>query len=206
MPPSANPLCVQCAKLSRDEAIVLHGPEGTGVQCWKVKTCDNRRSYHRNAPMVNQVRKQRRRQQKEQPSTVAVPSLEASSTLQLQGDFHPDGTGAAAPRRSRSKRAETVTVPTFDAATPHAYLYWYRRGKDLPVHAIAAELWLGDQRRARACFHVTGGGAVQIKETLLHVLQEFSTLAGSKVRYFRDEVELMPDRCPLRPCPLHPDS
>ena len=203
MPPSANPLCVQCAKLSRDEAIALHGSEGTGVQCWKVKTCDNRRHYHRNAPMFNQVRKQRRRQQK--GTMPAVSSLGASSTLQLQGDFHPGEAVVAAPRRSRSERTETVTVPTFDAATPHAYLYWYRRAKDAPVHAIAAELWIGDHRRARACFHVTGGGAMQIKETLLHVLQEFSTLAGSKVRHFRDEVELMPDRCPLRPCPLHPE-
>jgi hypothetical protein len=108
MPPSANPLCVQCAKLSRDEAIALHGPEGTEVQCWKVKTCDNRRHYHRNASMFNQVRKQRRQQKGQAP---AVSSLGASSTLQLQGDFHPGEAVIAAPRRSRSKRTETVTVP-----------------------------------------------------------------------------------------------
>lgn len=203
MPPSANPLCVHCAKLSRDDAIALHGADGTGVKCWQPKRCDNRREYHCHAPMRNQVRKQRRQQQKGL-STPVGQSLEAS-TRQLQGDWQTDTQAPATPQRSRSKRTETVTVPTFDVATPHAYLYWYRRAKDAPVHAIGAELWVGDHRRARACFHVTGGGAVQIKETLLHVLESFSTLAEAKVPHFRDEVELMPDRCPLRPCPLHPE-
>jgi|GEM_PF-2008806 len=204
MPQSANPLCVQCAKLSRDDAIALHGPEGTGVLCWKTKTCDNRRYYHRQAPIVNQVRKQRRQQQKGL-STAVVQSLEAS-TSQLQGDVQAPAKSQTPPQRSRSKRTQTVTVPTFDAATPHAYVYWYRRAKDAPVHAIGTELWIGDHRRARACFHVTGGGAVQIKATLLHVLEEFTAIAGAKVPHFRDEVELMPDQCPLRPCPLHPES
>lgn len=153
--------------------------------------------------MRNQVRKQRRQQQKGQ-STPLAQTLQGNAS-QLQGDFQTGQVLPTAPRHSRSQRTQTVTVPTFDAATPHAYLYWYRKAKDAPVHAIGAELWIGDHRRARACFHVTGGGAVQIKATLLHVLEEFSTLAGAKVPHFRDEVELMPDRCPLRPCPLHPD-
>ncbi len=51
----------------------------------------------------------------------------------------------------------------------------------------------------------SAGGAVQIKAQLLHVLESFSEIAGVKVSYFRDEVELMPEQCTLRPCPLHPE-
>ena len=203
MPRPPNPRCVHCAKLARDEAQRLHGVDGDGSNCWDDKRCDDRRYSYRVAPMRNQVRQQRRQQQKGMSSAVVQPL--DSTTRQLQGDFQTGAKSHTAPKRSRSKRTETVTVPTFDVATPHAYLYWYRRAKDAPVHAIGAELWIGDHRRARACFHVTGGGAVQIKATLLHVLEEFSTLAGAKVPHFRDEVELMPARCPLRPCPLHPE-
>ena len=204
MPRPPNLKCVQCAKLVRDEAQRLHGESGDGSCCWDDKRCDDRRYSYRVAPMRNEVRRQRRRQQKGR-STPLTQTL-YSSARQLQGDCQTDKAARTTPRRSRSQRLQTVTVTVLDVATPHAYLYWYRRAKDAPVHAIGAELWIGDHRRARACFHVTGGGAVQIKAMLLHVLEEFSAIAGAKVPHFRDEVELMPDQCPLRPCPLHLES
>ena len=170
----------------------LHGESGDGSNCWNTKRCDDRRYSYRAAPKRNAVRKQRRRQQ---GLTQTVEPTERIALL----------VGESQPSHSRSKRTQAVTVPLLEVATPHAYLYYFRRSKDAPVHALMAQLWVGDHMRARACFHVTGGGAVQIKETLRHVLQEFSDIAGVRVPYFRDEVELMPDLCPLRPCPLHPD-
>lgn len=188
-----NPLCVACAKLSRDAAIALHGPEGTGEPCWvsKHNRCDKRRQYYASAPVYNQIRKQRRRQQgltATTGSSASIPSVSESKSA-----------------RTRSQRAQVVTVPQLEVATPHAYLYYFRRAKDAPVHALMAQLWIGDHLRARTCFHVTGGGTVQIKAQLLHVLEQFGAIAGGKVPYFRDEVELMPEQCPLRPCPLHPE-
>ena len=169
----------------------LHGPEGDGSNCWNPKRCDDRRYSYRAAPIRNEVRKQRRRQQ------VVTEAVGGSSTVQAVGESQSS--------RSRSNRAQAVAVPMLEVATPHAYLYYFRRSKNAPVHALMAQLWIGDQLRARACFHVTGGGSVQIKAQLLHVLESFSDIAGVKVPYFRDEVELMPDQCPLRPCPLHPE-
>lgn len=183
MPRPPNPKCVQCAKLTRDEAMQLHGSEGDG--CWNAKRCDDRRYSYRTAPIRNEVRKQRRR------LTGTVADTEATTPTPTP--------------RPRSQRAVTLDLPALSAATPHAYLYYFRTAKDAPVHALMAELWLGEHRRARACFHVTGGGTVQIKAQLLHVLEEFSRLAETRVPHFRDEIELMPECCPLRPCPLHPE-
>lgn len=172
----------------------LHGSEGDGSNCWNPKRCDDRRYSYRAAPIRNEVRKQRRRQQGLTAAVSSTTGEQTATTLSVVES-----------QPSRSQRAQAVAVPLLDVATPHAYLYYFRRAKDAPVHALMAQLWVGDHMRARACFHVTGGGAVQIKAQLLHVLTSFSDIAGVKVPYFRDEVELMPEQCPLRPCPLHPE-
>ncbi len=202
-----NPLCVQCAKLSREAAIALHGPEGTGERCWvsEHNRCDKRRHYYAAAPVYNEIRKQRRRQQGLAPLGLTSPLGQTTGDQTAIPPAVGESQPSPAPAPSRSHRAQAVAVPLLDVATPHAYLYYFRRAKDAPVHALMAQLWVGDHMRARACFHVTGGGAVQIKAQLLHVLEQFSVIAGVKVSYFRDEVELMPEQCPLRPCPLHPE-
>ncbi len=197
MPRPPNPKCLQCAKLARDDAMRLHGPDGDG--CWNRKRCDDRRYSYRVAPIRNEVRKQRRRQGLTQ--SVAQTTEDQTAITPTVGESQP--TPSAAP--ARAQRAQVVTVPQLEVATPHAYLYYFRRSKDAPVHALMAQLWVGDHLRARACFHVTGGGAVQVKAQLLNVLEQFSQIAGVTVPYFRDEVELMPEQCPLRPCPLHPE-
>lgn len=95
-----------------------------------------------------------------------------------------------------------IPSTTLTVATPHAYMHWYWQGKDAPLHAIGVALGVGDHPRAKGCFHITGGGSVQVKVMLLHALDDFSALLDQRVPHDRGEVEL----CPLRPCLLFPQG
>ncbi len=44
MPKTANEKCRLCAKLSAEEAIARHGPDGTN--CWVGGPCHKRRTYY----------------------------------------------------------------------------------------------------------------------------------------------------------------
>lgn len=45
MPKPRNPKCELCAKMSAEQAQILHGPDGDN--CWKGQRCHNRRSHYR---------------------------------------------------------------------------------------------------------------------------------------------------------------
>ena len=193
MPRALNPKCAACCKLSRPEAIARHGGE-----CWDAQRCDDRRYKYRWRGQRNEARKQQRLAQQQLQLSVCSPS--PSGTAERAVSPSVVTLSALSPDFPQLDIPET----TLTVATPHAYVHWYRQSKDAPLHAIGVALWVGDHPRAKGCFHITGGGSVQVKAMLRHALDDFSALIGQRVPHYRGEVELMPDLCPLRPCPLFP--
>ena len=170
--------CRLCSKLDAQEAQQRHGSDGDG--CWNPNYCHNRRSYYRHRGVRNYVRKQRRHgQQTEQ----ALSEPEASTSVRV------------------------VTLEVLAPTAPAAVVHWYRMTKDSPLHALGAELWMGNDRMAKIePVHCLGLAESQVKTLLVRILGEFSSFSGLKVERFRSAVELHPLNCPIRPCPLHPDS
>jgi hypothetical protein len=89
------------------------------------------------------------------------------------------------------------------AVAPAAVLYLYRARVDDPLHAIGAELWLGQSKVAQIePVHTMGLMPAQIKVFLKEILTAFSGQVPG-VNQFEVQKELSPDCCPIRPCPLH---
>jgi hypothetical protein len=89
------------------------------------------------------------------------------------------------------------------AIAPAAILHLYRARVDDPLHAIGAELWLGQVKVAQIePVHTMGLMPAQIKAFLKEVLMAFSVQVPG-VTQFEVQKELSPDCCPIRPCPLH---
>jgi hypothetical protein len=99
-------------------------------------------------------------------------------------------------------------------STYAAFLVLYRSNKESPVHAIASEIWQGDQRAGLTePIHTFGLKAIPqrqgeqriepIQSVIAQLLDTLRTEYG--VTAFEWEViERSPADCPLRPCPLHP--
>ena len=146
-----------------------------GDRCWDEAYCHKRRSYYRHRGVYNHLRSARRHQQQEQ--------------LLVEASNH--------------HRVAILEIPV--PATPAAVVHWYRETKDSPLHALGAELWIGNNRVAKIePVHCLGLTEMQIKTLLLRILDGFSQFCGMKVERFRSSVELNPLNCPLSPCPLHP--
>jgi hypothetical protein len=106
-----------------------------------------------------------------------------------------------------SDRATTVTIEIPVPAIPAAVVHWYRETKDSPLHALGAELWVGNDRVAKIePVHCLGLTELQVKTLLLRILDGFSQHSGLKLERFRTAVELHPLNCSIRPCPLHPQA
>jgi hypothetical protein len=102
--------------------------------------------------------------------------------------------------------APVVTISLPSPAIPAAIAQFYRETKSSPLHAIGAELWLGNHRALRIDpIHCMGMGESQVEQFLKAALTCFSTHAQQKIERFRASVELHPENCPLHPCPLHPE-
>jgi hypothetical protein len=101
-------------------------------------------------------------------------------------------------------RGTVLTV--VPVVVPAAVLYLYRARVDDPLHAISADLWLGQVKVAEIePVHTMGLMPAQIKVFLKEVLTAFSgQVPGGSVTQFEVQKELSPDCCPIRPCPLHP--
>ncbi|BDA76281.1 hypothetical protein CAL7716_104470 (plasmid) [Calothrix sp. PCC 7716] len=88
-----------------------------------------------------------------------------------------------------------------------AILLLYRDSGERPLHALGAELWLGQAPTFRLqsvhCFGLTAGA---IREYTQQVLEAFSLASGINLNKYKDIFEISPERCPVRPCPLHPDD
>jgi hypothetical protein len=168
--------CRLCSKLDSQEAQQRHGSDGDG--CWNPNVCHNRRSYYRHRGVRNHVRKQRRRNQ-------------------------PPELGLA---KSQVPSGRVATLEVLAPAVPAAVVHWYRITKDAPLHALGAELWIGNDRVAKVePIHCLGLTELQVKTLLVRILDVFSQHSGIKVERFRSSVELHPHNCPIRPCPLYPE-
>lgn len=117
-------------------------------------------------------------------------------------------------QRRREQPAESGVIPSERVATldvlapavPAAVVHWYRATKDAPLHALGAELWVGNDRVAQIePVHCLGLTELQVKTLLVRILEVFSQHSGRKVERFRSSVELHPQNCPIRPCPLYPE-
>ncbi len=97
-------------------------------------------------------------------------------------------------------QTEVVLSP----AAPAALLYLYRERVDTPLHAVGAELWLGQEKKAAIePAHCLGLTSRQVAAYLQEVLQVFSHKYEVSISKFAAQVELDPSRCPISPCPLH---
>ncbi len=88
------------------------------------------------------------------------------------------------------------------AMTPAAVLVLYRQHSDAPVHAVAAEVWQGNQKVAEVkpihCMGMRGDRvSAYIKEMLVSLHQQFD------IARFEDVIKEIPvSRCPIVGCPL----
>jgi hypothetical protein len=100
----------------------------------------------------------------------------------------------------------TININLPSPATPAAVAQFYRETKNSPLHAIGAELWLGNHRALRIePIHCLGMTESQIEQFLKVALTSFSEHLDRKIDRFRSAVELHPENCLLTPCPLHPE-
>jgi hypothetical protein len=79
---------------------------------------------------------------------------------------------------------------------------------DKPIHAVRAELWIQQKQVVTTepihCFGMTPS---QINTVLVQILHSFSEYCEQAVKAFQPHpVNLHPQLCPLRPCPLHPTN
>ncbi len=177
MPRAINRKCLACAALSAEDAIATHGPQGDN--CWNPGNengwgydCHRRRSHYRHRSDTNAVRRRLRR-------AGELPSA----------SVQPTGT------------ALEVAAPLPVASTA-AVLVLYRQHAQAPVHAVAAEIWQGNQKLAQIqAVHCLGMRAdrlgAYLKELLTSIHEQFG------VARFEDVVKELPVlHCPIVPCPL----
>jgi hypothetical protein len=174
VPKAQSEKCRLCSKLAIAQVLDRHGPNGSN--CWVGKPCHKRRSYYRNRELL--VRSFRYNANKRQQYRGVAVEAEVD-----------DGKGTV-----------LTVVP---AIAPVAVLYLYRARVDDPLHAIGAELWLGQNKIAQiAPIHTMGLMPAQIKVFLKEILTAFSGQV-SGVTQFEVQKELSLDCCPIRPCSLH---
>lgn len=88
---------------------------------------------------------------------------------------------------------------------PAVYRHYYRATQNSPVHALGAELWVG-QRKVSVIgpVHTLAWTEADVKSFWRSVLETFSKkVPGKVIRGFEDNLNIPPSRCPIRPCPLH---
>lgn len=173
----ARPDSEKCRLCSKLSSLEAQQKHGEGGDgCWNPKYCHNRRSYYRHRGVRNHQRKQQRLQQQQDTSSPVRDSL------------------------------GVVTLEIPSPAVGAAVVHWYRETKDSPLHALGAELWMGNDRIAKIePVHCLGLTESQVKTLLIQILNVFSEHCGMKIERFRSSVELHPLNCPTRPCPLHPE-
>jgi hypothetical protein len=77
-------------------------------------------------------------------------------------------------------------------------------GADTPVHAIAAEIWQGQERVAIVpAIHCAGFVPSQVHQYVGKMLSVLAERYG--IKKFASQTRLDPAMCPLRPCPLQPE-
>lgn len=112
-------------------------------------------------------------------------------------------------RRHGMKQLATQSVdevPVELANHPVALMKVYRSNSTTDVHAVGVELWVGGRLVTRVppvhCLGLTKG---QVTGHLSQVLQVLSQQYGLALTGYGSKVVLDPVKCPLSPCPLHPE-
>lgn len=109
--------------------------------------------------------------------------------------------------RQLNRRIDAGLVELPPDSTAGAVLYLYRRTKESGIHAWYAELWQGNKLIGYTePEHCLGMTEVRMVNRTLKVLDLFSERCGQKLECFREIVEISPQRCPIRPCSLHPEE
>jgi len=107
-------------------------------------------------------------------------------------------------RRLKRQSPEDLPLEVPITPAPAAVLHLYRERVDAPLHAIGAELWMGQEKVAAIePVHCLGLTSRQVATYLQEVLQVFSHKYEVSLAKFSAQVELHPSRCPISPCPLH---
>lgn len=101
--------------------------------------------------------------------------------------------------------SETAVKVLLAPEIPAAVLHLYRTRIGNPLHAVGAELWVGEKKAVVIePVHTLGMTGSQVKGYLHQVLQAFSQQQGVTLEKFETQVELDPGTCPITPCPLRP--
>ena len=107
-------------------------------------------------------------------------------------------------RAAQDNNESAVEVPSVPQV-PAAILHLYRPRVGDPLHAVGAELWVGQKKVAAIePVHTLGMSGSQVKTYLKQILQSFSQEQGVELEKFAAQVELDPAACPIYPCPLRP--
>jgi hypothetical protein len=106
--------------------------------------------------------------------------------------------------RQRGDSDENLVVNTDEFASIFwAVLVVYRQsGTDTPIHAIAVQIWKGQEKFAAVSpIHCAGMVATQVHTYVQKVLVLLESNYG--IKKFASQERLDPWLCPLRPCPCH---
>ncbi len=162
MPARGRDKCKECSKLSLEQALQKHGPEGDG--CWEGEPCHKRRTYYRHRERYNRSRRLKYKGEKE-------------TSAQLAG----------------------IPIPPIPAVVIH----FYRKRKDDELHALGAELWVGQQKReSLPPVHTLGWTEGDVKAYIRGLVKEYARKYELQISGIAATVELDPCLCLLTPCPL----
>ncbi|WP_138506949.1 hypothetical protein [Nostoc sp. PA-18-2419] len=107
--------------------------------------------------------------------------------------------------KSKDDSGQIEAIAVEPPANYFAVLYLYKELGDKPLHAMSAELWLGQKPICRLepihCFGLTPG---KIRAYTDKVLQAFAKEYNVSLYQYKDMFEVSPTHCPVRPCPLQP--
>ncbi len=168
-----NRKCLECATLSVEDAIHLHGEQGD--RCWEPKICHRRRSHYRKRDDINRSRRRTRRTEQVGVASALAP-LPPTDVLEIQ----------------------PPPVPL----TLSAVLVLYREHSNAPVHAVAAEVWQSNQKVANIqAIHCMGMRGNQVTDYIQEMLISLHDQFG--IGRFEDVIkEISVKHCPIAPCPL----
>lgn len=195
--------CIKCALLSIEEAIALHGPNGRGEACWNPNVCHRKRSHYRHRDENNR----KRRTSRISPSLTTPSSDTTPVTAQSDAPATTPSTSPVTAPSNPSISAASSTLVEVDLLppphTPSAVLVMYQATADAPLHAIGAEVWQGNEKKAIIKpVHCLGMRSPQIKEYIAQRMLPILHQNFGIVAFEREYKVLHPHQCPLEPCPL----
>jgi hypothetical protein len=116
-----------------------------------------------------------------------------------------------AKRQQKRKVASGVVTYALQPTGVYApILHLYRATTTAPLHALGAALFYSDPVHGDTLaaeievLHAVGLTESGVEAKFAEILQTFSQTAGKSLTKFRAVVEINPNQCPSRPCPLHP--